>query len=489
MAVTLSGVSSSSGTLNAPGVGSGLDVKSLVSQLMAVEQQPLTLLATKEAAFQAQLSSLGSVRGAMSSLQTAAQSLLTASTAAYGGSVSDGSVLTATTSANAVAGSYALAVTSLAQQQKLIAAGAASTTAVIGSGASTTLTFQFGTISGGTLVNGIYSPVATFTANPAKMPVAVTIDSTNNTLAGIRDAINAANTGVTATIINDGSSPSPYHLSLTSNATGAISSLKLTVSGDGDISTLLSYDPQATQNLSQTQAAQNAQFSVDGVSISSATNSVSDAIQGVTLNLAKANPNPSPATATLTVQRDYSSLTAALNTLVQSYNNVNKAIAGVTAKGAVLQGDWAVLGLERQVRTILGSPQTGGAYTTLSQLGVSFQKDGSLALDSTKLAAALNSGFTDVASLTKAVGTAIKSAADNLLGATGPLANETDGINRSITDIGSRRTVIQSRLDATQARYQAQFSALDTLLSSMNSTSSFLNQQLGNLPNYYNSKG
>jgi flagellar hook-associated protein 2 len=263
----------------------------------------------------------------------------------------------------------------------------------------------------------------------------------------------------------------------------------LTVSGDGDISTLLSYDPQATQNLSQTQAAQNAQFSVDGVSISSATNSVSDAIQGVTLNLAKANPNPSPATATLTVQRDYSSLTAALNTLVQSYNNVNKAIAGVTAKGAVLQGDWAVLGLERQVRTILGSPQTGGAYTTLSQLGVSFQKDGSLALDSTKLAAALNSGFTDVASLTKAVGTAIKSAADNLLGATGPLANETDGINRSITDIGSRRTVIQSRLDATQARYQAQFSALDTLLSSMNSTSSFLNQQLGNLPNYYNSKG
>ena len=489
MAVTLSGVSSTNGTLTAPGVGSGLDVKSLVSQLMAVEQRPLTLLATQEAAYQSQLSSLGSVRGSLSTLQSAAQSLVSASAAAFGTSVSDGTVLTATAGGNAVSGSYSIAVTSLAQQQKLIAAGTASTTAAIGSGASTTLSFQLGTISGGTLVNGIYSPVATFAANPAKTAVVVTVGSTNNTLAGIRDAINAANAGVTATIINDGSG-APYRLSLTSNDTGAASSLKLTVSGDASISSLLSYDPgTVTQNLVQTQAAQNAQFSVDGVSISSASNSVTDAIQGVTLNLAKANPNPSPATATVTVQRDTSGLTAALNSLVQSYNSVNRTIASVTAKGAVLQGDWAVLGLQRQARALLGSAQSGGSYTTLSQLGVSFQKDGSLALDSTKLAAALSSSVTDVSSLTKSVGSAIKSAADNLLGTTGPLANETDGINRSIKDICSRRTAIQSRLDATQARYQAQFSALDTLLSGMNSTSSFLNQQLGNLPNYYNNKG
>lgn len=488
MAVTLSGVSGSTGTLTAAGVGSGLDVKSLVSQLMAVEQRPLTLLATKEAAFQSQLSALGAVSGAMSSLQTAAQSLVSASAAAYGASVSDTTVLTAMASANAVAGSYSVAVSSLAQQQKLIAAGTASTSVAIGTGASTTLTFQLGTISGGTLSNGIYSG-ASFAADPAKAAVAVTIDSTNNTLAGIRDAINAANAGVTATIINDGSA-SPYRLSLTSNATGAASSLQLAVSGDAAIGSLLSYDPStATQNLSQTQAAQNAQFTVDGISITSATNSVTDAIQGVTLNLAKANPNPSPATATVTVQRDTSGLTAALNSLVRSYNGVNTTIANVSAKGAVLQGDWAVLGLERQVRTILGSAQTGGAYTTLSQLGVSFQKDGSLLLDSTKLGAALSSSVTDVSTLTQAVGAAIKSAADNVLGTTGPLANETDGINRSIKDIGSRRIDIQRQLDVTQARYQAQFSALDTLLSSMNSTSSFLTQQLSNLPNYYNSKG
>jgi len=489
MAVTLSGVSSSSGTLTAPGVGSGLDVKSLVSQLMAVEQRPLTLLDTQQAAFQAKLSGLGSVRGALSSLQTAAQSLVSASSAAYGASVSDSSVLTAAAASNAVAGSYAVAVTSLAQQQKLIAAGTTSTAAAIGGLGPTTLTFQLGTISGGTLVNGIYSPVATFTANPAKASVAVTIDGSNNTLAGIRDAINAANAGVTATIINDGSGL-PYRLSLTSNDTGAASSLKLTVSGDSNISSLLSYDPStATQNLSQTQAAQNAQFSVDGINITSATNSVSDAIQGVTLNLAKASPNPTPATATVTVQRDTSALTAALSALVQGYNSSNKAIASATAKGAALQGDWAVLGLQRQVRTLLGSTQPGGSYTTLSQLGVSFQKDGSLALDSTKLAAALSSSYADVASLTKSIASAINTAATSFLGTTGPLANETDGINRSIKDIGSRRIDIQSRLDAVQIRYQKQFSALDTLLSGMNSTSSFLTQQLANLPNYYNNKG
>lgn len=486
MAVTLSGISGNTGTLTAAGVGSGLDVKSMVSQLMAVEQRPLTLLSNQEAAFNAKLSGLGSVSGALSTLQTAAQSLVSASTGAYRTAVSDSTVLTATTASAAVAGSYSIAISSLAQQQKLIAAGRASTSAAIGSGASTTLTLQLGTISGGTLSNGIYSG-ASFAADAAKTAAVVTLGDTDNTLVGIRDAINAANAGVTATIVNDGSG-SPYRLILTSIDTGAASSLKLTVSGDADISALLSHDPQTpTQNLVQMQAAQNAQFSVDGISINSASNSVSNAIQGVTLNLAKAGPNPNPATATVTVERDASALTTALSALVQAYNTSNKAIASATAKGAALQGDWTVLGLQRQVRTILGSAQPlGGTYTMLSHLGVSFKNDGSLALDSAKLAGVLAANFNDAAALTSALGKSIKSAADTLLGTTGPLANKTSGINRSIKDIGSRRTVLQSRLDMVQQHYQAQFSALDTLLSGMNSTSSFLTQQLGNLPNYYN---
>ena len=131
MAVTLSGISGSTGTLSAAGVGSGLDVKSLVSQLMAVEQQPLALLTQKESAYTAKLSGLGSVSGALSSLQTAASALSSASTDAYSTSVSDSTVLKASASSSAVAGSYSLAVTALAQQQKLIAAGVADSTATV----------------------------------------------------------------------------------------------------------------------------------------------------------------------------------------------------------------------------------------------------------------------------------------------------------------------------------------------------------------------
>ncbi len=487
MAVSLPGISASSGTLTASGVGSGIDIKGLVSQLMAVEQRPLTLLAQKESDFQFKLTSLGSVQSSLSSLQSAADALAKVGTATYSASASDSTILSATADSTAASGSYSVSVTALAQVQKLVspAPGQLSTTTAIGTGAATTLTLTLGTITG-TPVNGQYAS-AGFAANATVTPVTLTIDSSNNTLAGIRDAINAAGGGVTASIINDGSG-SPYRLTLTSNATGAASSMKLSVSGDAAIASLLEYDPTAaSQNFDETQTAQDVTgLVVNGVSIASASNSVAGAIQGVTLNLA--NPNTSGAI-TVNVQRDNSKLTSALGALVNAYNSASKTIAAATAKGAVLQGDWAVLSLQRQVRSILGSAQSGGgAYTTLSQLGVSFQKDGTLALDSTKLNTALSADVGDVAALAAAIGGAVKSTIDDILGPTGPITNESAGINRSIKDIGSQRIKIQSRLDATEARYQAQFNALDALLSSMNSMSSFLTQQLGSLPNYYNTQ-
>ena len=478
MALTLPGINST-GTLSAPGVGSGLDIKGLVSQLMAVEQKPLTQMATQEATYQSQLSSLGSIKGALSALQSAAQSLATASTASYSATVSDGTVLSATASSSAAAGNYSVVVdgAKLAQGQKLVAPGKASTSAVIGAGASTTLTITLGTIKNVSPVNGQYAS-AGFDANPDKTPVSLSIDSGNNTLAGIRDAINAANAGVTASIVNDGGT-SPYRLALSSNATGKASSMKLSVTGDTDLAALLSYDPTAaTQNFNETQTAQNANFTVDGIAITSATNTVTDAIPGVTLNLAGKS-----GTVTVAVQRSSSSLNSALGALVSAYNGANSTIANLTAKGAIMQGEGSVVSLQRQMRTILGSLQhTGGAYNSLSQLGISFQLDGSLKLDSAKLGSALSANLADASSLASAVGSALKSAADSMLGTSGPITSKTDSINRSITDIGSRRTQLQDRLDATQARYQKQFSALDTLISSMNSTSTYLTQQLANLP-------
>ena len=482
---TISGISTT-GTISAPGVGSGLDVNGMVTKLMAVEQKPLTQLATQEAKFQAKLSSLGSISGALSALQTAAQALSSASTVAYGASSSDTAVLTATATSDAVAGTYSVTVNKLAQTQKLLAAGVASSSAAVVSGGDTTLTFTFGTITGTPdPVTGIYPGGTTFAANAAKTPVGVLISSSNNTLTGIRDAINAAGAGVTASIINDGSS-SPYRLTITSNDTGLANSLTISSSNGavaGSVGALLAYDPQGSQALSQTQTARNADLSIGGVAIASSSNTVAGAIQGVTLNLTKETAVGSPVS--VTVQRNTSSITTSLSALVKAYNSTNTSIAGITAKGALMQGDSGVLGLQRQVIGILRSTQgtSGSAYTTLSSLGISFQKDGSLAFDTAKASAALAADTAGVVALTAAIGKAIDTAATGIIGSAGPLSAKVVGINRSIKDIGSRRTQIQAHLDAVQKAYQKQFSALDTLISSMNSTSNFLTTQLDGIAN------
>ena len=484
---TLSGISST-GTLNAPGVGSGLDVKTLVSNLMAVEQQPLTKLTSQEAKYQAKLSNLGSISGALSSLQLAAKALASASAVSNSASASDSSVLTATAGSAAQAGKYSVTVNKLAQPQKLLAAGVASTSSAIGSNTvPTTLTFSFGSITGTPDGAGSYPSPTTFAANAAKTPVSVLITSSNNTLAGIRDAINAAGAGVTASIINDGGA-SPYRLTITSNDTGLANSLKISSSDDsamaGTIGALLAYNPASTdgtagvQKLSQTQVARNADLTIDGVAITSASNTLAEAIQGVTLSLTK------EATSQVTVARNTSGITTSLGAMVNAYNSVNAAIAGSTAKGAVMQGDSAVLGLQRQVVNLLGGVNNrGGAYTRLSDLGVSFQKDGKLLLDSAKLGTAMSSNAAGVAALTASIGQAIDTAATGLIGPSGPISTKTESINLSIKAIGSRRTQIQSHLDDVQARYTKQFSALDTLIASMNSTSAYLTQQLANISN------
>ena len=484
---TVSGISST-GTLNAPGVGSGLDIKTLVTNLMAVEQQPLKNLTTQEAKYQAKLSSLGSISGALSSLQVAAKALASASAVNNSASVSDSTVLTVTAGSEAQAGKYSVTVNKLAQPQKLLAAGVSSSISAIGSNTvPTTLTFSFGTITGTPDGSGSYPSPTTFAANAAKTPVAVLITSSNNTLAGIRDAINAAGAGVTASIINDGGA-SPYRLTITSNDTGLANSLKISSSDDsavpGSIGALLAYNPASTdgtagtQKLSQTQAARNADLTIDGVAITSASNTVAEAIQGVTLNLAK------EATSHVTVARNTSGISNSLSALVNAYNSVNSAIARPTAKGAVLQGDSGVLALQRQVVNLLsGLYNSGGAYTRLSDLGVSFQKDGTLVLDSAKLGTAMSASAAGVAALTTALGTAIDSAATGLIGSAGPISTKTESINLSIKAIGTRRTAIQSHIDDVQARYMKQFSALDTLMSNMNATSTYLTQQLASISN------
>lgn len=386
----------STGTISSAGVGSGLDVNSIVTQLMAVEKRPLTALDTKQAQYQAQLSAYGSLKGALSGFQGAMQGLSSLSQfKAVAANSSDGTVASASATSIAIPGSYSVSVGTLAQAQQLASAAVASTTTAVGTG---TLTFQYGTWNG-----------SSFSANAGAPSQTVTIDSSHNTLGGIRDVINAAKIGVTATIVNDGSG---YRLVFASNNAGTANSLKVTVSGDGDGNNTdavglsqLAYDPAGSagngKNLSQTLAAQDATLTVNGIGVTKSSNTISDVIQGVTLSLLK------PGATTVGVAQDNNAVQTGVQNFVNAYNTLNKSISDLTAydpatgKAAILQGDYSTLSILSQVRGLLNRSITGlsGPYTSLSQIGVSFQADGTLALDGGKLQSALSGNFNAVAGL------------------------------------------------------------------------------------------
>lgn len=396
--------------LSSPGIGSNLDVNSIVQQLMAVEAQPLTTLAKKEAAFQAKISAFGSLSGTLGSFQSALNNLsdpakfqsLTAST-------SDAEIATASAASTASSGSYNINVTALAQAQTVASAGQVSTTAAIGSGATTTLTFQFGTIGGGTTsTDGIYPIGTTFTQDAEQATGTVTIDSSNNSLQGIRDAINKAGIGVTASIIADGSD-TPNRLVLTSSKTGASSSMKITVSGDTALQGLLAYNPAdaAGQKLTESSTAADTELTVNGIAITSATKTVTDSIQGVTINVIKEGST------TLSVSRDTATMTSTINAFVKAYNDVNKTLKDLTAynpetkAAGPLIGDATVRSIQVELRKMLTTPipELSGSFRTLSDIGIAFQKDGSLAADADKLKKAITDKPAEVAALFSPFGT------------------------------------------------------------------------------------
>ncbi|WP_194723099.1 flagellar filament capping protein FliD [Noviherbaspirillum malthae] len=421
--------------LSSTGIGSNLDVEGIVTQLMAVERKPLTTLAAKQASFQAKLTGFGTLKGAISQFQNAMRGLT--DPAKFQGmkvTSADTGIASVTAAANAASsatpGSYTLEISKLAQAQKMVAAGQKSDKSPIGNVATeSTLSFDFGTISGGTFDSGSGKYTgASFTSNGAGTKT-IKITSTNNSLAGIRDSINAANMGVTATIVNDGGD-SPYRLALTVNATGKTNSLKISVDAGGDpaLTALLGHDPSKNvgQGFSETATAQNAEFKVDGISISKTTNAASDVISGVNLNLSKTG-GPT----TITVARDTAAATTAITSFVTSYNTLaqNLRDAGAynasTKTAAILNGESALRSVQTQVRAILNTPIAGGdsAYTLLSQAGVSFEKDGLLTLDSAKLQKAMEKNFSGIAGMFASVG----KPSDSLIAYSGTTPNTKPG--------------------------------------------------------------
>lgn len=379
---------------------SGLPIDSLVSAQMQIEQQPLTDIKTKISSYNTKLSAYSTLKSGLSTFQTAVDKLATAAKFnAQSVTASDSTTISATADGTAVNGNYNVTVSQLATSQKLASAAYSSTTDTVGTGK---LTISFGTY---TAAAG--STPASFTANSSKTDIVVDITSSNNTLAGIRDAINAKNASVTASIVNDGSG---NRLVVTSKDTGEVNSLKISATDDDGNNTdasglsALAYDPLASSNnMTQMMAAKNALLNVDGMSISKPTNTISDVIQGVTLTLKGVTSTSnalSVATDTDTIQSSVQSFVDAYNSLNTSMRSLTKFVSAGSSSNGVLLGDSTVRNMMVKLKSMLSaSSPTATTYKTLSDIGVSMGTDGSLSLDSTKLQKAITTNVSDVAKL------------------------------------------------------------------------------------------
>lgn len=396
--------------ISSPGVGSNLDVNSIVSDLMKAEQRPLALVNQQKSNYQTKISAYGSLKGALSTFQDAVEKLSSASKFnTQKAESADAAVFTATSSGMAVEGNYAIKVNQLATSQKLMMAGDSNIYSEIGTGK---LTISFGSYDAQT---------NTFSANAEQKTTTIDITSANNTLAGIRDAINAANAGVSATIVNDGQ---VNRLVLNAQNTGSVNSMKITVAdndaGNLDASGLsrLAFDPTKSsalgKNLTELQAAKDAIVDIDGVTVTKPGNVIDDALEGITLNLLKANPGTA---LNLAVSRDQTAIEQSVTDFVNAFNAANKVIRDLTQydatskAGGPLVGDAVTRSVTSQIRQVLTARVDGNTnLQSLNDIGVSFQRDGTLALNSDKLKLAIQNHMDELPSLFAASGKTTDSA-------------------------------------------------------------------------------
>lgn len=442
-------------TISSPGVGSGLDVNGIITKLMAIESIPMQNLQKRQSGLQNEISALGQLTSSLSTFQTAMQGLTTAQLQARTATSADNTKFTATAAGGAAAGTYQIEVVSLAQAQQMASAAFAdSTTTTVGS-TGDTMTIQVG----------------------ASTSNAFTVTTGGQTLTQIRDSINNAadNKGVTASILH---TDAGYQLVLSSNQTGTANALTLSFQ---DSSGAAITDPLS---LATTQAAADAVIDVNGQQATRSSNTISDVIQGVTLSLV--GTNASGVTTALTVAQDPAGITSAVQGFVDAYNALHKTLGDLGSKA--LSGDSTLSLIQSQLFGVINTPATGvsSTYSYLASIGVSIQKDGTMALDSTQLSTALSTDPSGVARLftdtTQGFATRFGNLAQQLAAPGGIVDGETQGLNSQIGFLQTQIDNQQVRLTAEQQSLRRQFSALDALLGTMQTTSNFLTQQLAALP-------
>ena len=449
--------------LSAAGIGSGLDVESIVSQLMAFERRPLVSLQKQLTDIDARVSAFGELKSALSTFQTAMQDLSTPSALKVFNSTSgNDDVFTASATNTAAASSFQIDVVRLAERHKFASAELLDTD-TIGGKKNDALNIRVGPDPANTL----------------------TVDlGTASTLGDIRDAINAnaANPGVTATIVfgNNGN----QKLVLTARDSGAENALTLSYKGKV---TAADFGFQEINNIGGNTALLDAEISVDGYSVTRATNTLDDVITGVTLDLHNADPG---IPYTLDIARDTVAVAGSVQAFADAYNGIMTAID--TLRDKELATDSALFSIERGLRSVINTPATGlnSGFSYLAEIGVTFSREGIMTVNATNVERALANNFNAVSELFSTDGQGFANRLDTLvdswLDIDGLIDGRTDGLDSRKRLLESREESLEYRMGQVEAALFADFSRLDTLLGGMQVTSDFLAQQLQLLPNFSN---
>ncbi len=452
------------GSISIGGLGSGLDIQSIVDALVQAERAPKqNSLDRQEADVSLTLTGLGNLKSALTELRTVAFDLSLASN--YGQrsvEVSDDSFFTASATGDASIGSYNIEVETLAQ-------GSKSQSQIFTSGSSTT--FGDGTL--------------TFTVGSETFDVAV---SATDTLEDIRNNINAetGNDFVTVNLLNNVSDgiDTGSVLTFESSTTGTGNDLVVSYTGDASLADL-------SDNLTSTQTAGDASIKVDGLTATSDTNTFTDVIQDVTIEVLKTNSVGE--TESLSIDLDTDKTKTMISTFVETYNafaEVSRALGSADSNDpGLLLGDYTLRQVNSQVRSLLSAPIDGvsGSFNSLSAIGITTKQNGDLEIDNSVLDAAIENNFEQFEAIftgDNGFGEKLKDTIDNYTNSSGVITSRVDSLNQQLDRIGDDRLDLSRRIQSLELRLTKQFSAMDAAVAQFNSTQSYVAQQFANLPGF-----
>lgn len=470
--------------ISSPGLGSGLDVSSIVSQLVALERKPLEKIQTAATFMNTQVSAYGQLQSLVSAVGDAAKALAKPAVwQAASAGTSDTTSVAATASAGAALGSYAVSVSQIARAQSLASAPFTAATDVVGAGK---MTIELGGYD--------VTDTPPFTQKTGTTTLELEF-AEGTTLDEVKTRINAAKAGVTAAIVRDANGA---RLTLTSATTGLDSTLRVGISDATGALASLAYEPASGTNpMTQTQAAVNAIATINGLPIESTTNRLTGTLDGVTIDLAKVTTAP----VTINVSSNTASMRDAVKKFSDAYNALNSYLVTQTKYddekkiGGTLQGDSAAVGLRNQFRAMLRQDSTASSeLTRLSDIGFNVQRDGSIVLDNAKLDAALakpaelSKLFTtnDTANpASMGLGVRFQKLADMAAGADGVIASRNAGLKARLARNADDQEKVNDRADRMQVRLTQQYTALDTQMAKLTALSTYMSQQLTGLSNLY----